>query len=104
MVCSGDGTARTLASTDGPVLLEGSSSLNGRLVCTGGLEDLVCGTVGGDTADFGGGGGGIVGAKVFDDVVFDEGGGSPTIDGEVGVSVGFVGSGVGDGALREELV
>lgn len=102
MVLGGDGTASTLAGTNGPVLLEGSSSLHGRLVYTGGLEDLVGGTVGGDAADFGGGGGGIVGTEVLDDVVFNEGVGGPTVDGEVGVSVGFVGSAVGDGSMGRD--
>jgi len=90
----------SLAGTHGPVLLEGRSTKDRRLVGAGGLEDVIGGAVAGDTADLLGGARGVIGAEVFDNVVFDERVGGPAVDGKVGVSVWFVGTGVVDVTSR----
>lgn len=53
-------------------------------------EDVVGTTVSGDGAQSGGTGRGIVGAKVLNNVVFDQWVPSPTINGEVAVAVGVI--------------
>lgn len=52
----------------------------------------------------GGGGGGVVGSEIFNDVVFDERVGGPSIDGKVGVSDGGIGSGEVNVAMVNGLV
>lgn len=93
-----DGSAGSLLLTDRPVLLEGLGALDGWLVVTGGLVEIVDGAADGDGTLAGSAGGGVVGAKVLDDVVLDEWVLGPAVDGEVRVAVGVVGSGVGDSA------
>jgi hypothetical protein len=79
-----------------PVLREGLRAVDaGRIGACRGV-DVVGAAVGGDGALEGAPGGGVVGAEVLDDVVFDEGGAGPAVDGEVGVAGGGVGAGVGD--------
>jgi hypothetical protein len=97
VVANGDRTLRTEVIKDGPVLLEGGRALNGWGVGTGGLQDTVGGAIGVDGADFGRGAAGVVGTVVLNNVVLDQGVGGPTVDGEVGVTVGGVGAGEGDG-------
>lgn len=95
-----DGAASALVDTDRPVLVEGAGTLNGRLVDTLGPVDVVDRAVGGDAAELGGAGRGIIGAEVLNDVVFDERALGPAVDGKVRVAVGAVGTAIVDGAER----
>ena len=87
---------RLLGVADRPVLLKGRGSLDGGLVGTGGLEDIIRSTIDGDGALLGGGAGWVVAAVALDDVVLDERVGGPAVEGNVAVSVGLVGTSVGD--------
>lgn len=100
MIRSRNSPTRPLARADGPILLKGRRTLNRRLVRACGFEDGVGSTVGGDAAFGGGAAGGVVGAVIFDDVVFDEGACGPAVDGEVAVSVGAVGAREVDGSIK----
>ena len=92
-----DGTANTLALTNGPVLLEGLGAVDGRCVSTGGLEDVVGGSISGHCAFLGGSARGVVRAKRLDDVVLNQRAASPAIDGKIAIAVGCEGTGVRDG-------
>lgn len=81
-----------LGVADGPELLECLGAVDRGLVHARGLEDVVGGAVAGHRTFLGGGRGGIVGAVGLDDVVFNERTASPSINGEVAVSVGCVGT------------
>lgn len=97
VVVSGrDGAARAVALTDRPVLVEGCGTLNRRLVHALVEVDIVDGSIGGDGSLVGAARRGIIGAEVFDDVVFNERAGEPPVDGEVAVSVRAVGTGETD--------
>ena len=91
-----DGAAGAVVLADGPVLLKGRGAVDGGLVGAGGLEDVVDAAVDGDGALEGGGGGGVVGPEGLDNVVLNQRAAGPAVDGEVAVSVGAEGSGVGD--------
>lgn len=71
---------------------------NRRSISSRALVNIVDGAVRGDGVFECEARGWVVGSKVFHDVVFDEGGLGPAIDGEVGVAVGVVIGGEGDGA------
>jgi hypothetical protein len=64
------------------------------------LGNLVRGAVDGDGALVLRLRGRVVRAEVLDDIVLDEGVAGPAVDGKVGVTVGVVGAGVGDGAIE----
>lgn len=99
-----DGTGAALVCTDGPVLVEGLSAIDGGLVNTLGLRDLVRRAVGGHGALNGGLGRGVVGAEVLDDVVLNQRVASPAVNGEVRVAGRTVGTGVCDGAMRRQIL
>jgi len=86
VVCGGDRSAAALGAAHRPVLVEGRSPNDGWLVDALGLVDIVYRSVGGDGAFGRGAGGGVIGAKVLDDVVLDERIGRPTVDGKVTVA------------------
>lgn len=90
VVLDSDGTTNALASPNRPVLLEGSSAVNGRLVGAGGLEDVVCATVRGDGTLLLSSRRGVVRAVGLDDVVLDERVASPSVKRDVGVYIGGV--------------
>jgi hypothetical protein len=92
-------SAGALVLANRPVLLKGRGAVNRGLVGAGALGNLVRGAVDGDGALVLRLRGRVVRAEVLDDVVLDEGVAGPTVDGKVGVTVGVVGSGVGDGAI-----
>lgn len=94
------GTRAALVGADRPVLLEGLGAVDGGLVGALGLRDLVRGAVSGQGALYGRLGRGVVGAEVLDDVVLDQRVAGPAVDGEVGVAIGLVGTGVGDSAFK----
>lgn len=91
-----DRAAGALAAADGPVLLEGTGALDGGGVGAGAGVDVVDGAVDVDLSLLGGARGGVVGSKVLDDVVLDQGVAGPAVDCEVAVAVGLVGAGVLD--------
>jgi hypothetical protein len=95
-----DRTAGTLVLANRPVLLKGLCAVDGGLVGAGALRNLVRGTVGGHGALVGRLRRRVVRAEVLDDVVLDQRVAGPAVDGEVGVAVGVVLAGVGDGARR----
>ena len=66
MVGHGDGATGALLATDGPELLEGRGTLDGRGVVALGDEDVVDAAVGGDGALVLSAGGGVVGTEVLD--------------------------------------
>lgn len=80
MISSGNSSLRALILTNRPVLGEGRSTLNGRLVNPLTGIDIIGTAVAGDGSLLGCAGGGIVSAEVFDDVEFDEGICGPAVD------------------------
>lgn len=104
VVCGRDGSTGALGLADGPVLVEGRGTDDGRRVYALGLVDVVCSSVGGDGALPRGTGGRVISAEVFDDVVLDERVGGPAVDGEVTVAVGVVGTTVLDCPRTHDLV
>jgi len=86
VVAGGDGATGALALADGPVLGEGSSTLDRRSVGAGVLVDVVGGTVGVDSSNVVGAGTWVVGTVVVGDVVLNERAGGPSVDGEIGVA------------------
>lgn len=73
VVADGDGTAGALGAADGPELGEGGSPYDRGLVDALAGVDVVDGAVGSDGAEGLRAGGGVVVAKVLNDVVLDEG-------------------------------
>lgn len=80
VVRSCDGAAAALALADTPELREGSRARNGGSVgsCSG--VDIVCSAVAGHLALVGSASRRVVRAVRLDDVVLDQGRGSPTVD------------------------
>jgi len=93
VVRSGDCTAGTLILTNGPVLVEGSCSLDRRLVNASAFVDVVCRSVAGDRSLVSETARWVVGTEILEDVVFDERACRPTVDGEVAVTIRGVGTG-----------
>lgn len=87
MVLHRDGAADALDLADRPVLVKGSSTLDGRLVHTAGAIDVVGAAIGLESAELGRAGRGVVGAVGLHNVVLDEGVDSPAVEGEVYVYV-----------------
>lgn len=87
MVASGDRAGGALGLADRPVLLEGGSTSDGRLVSAGVGADSVDATITGDGSELGDTGlasaAGVVRAVRLDDVVLGLGAVDPAVDGEV---------------------
>jgi len=81
-----DGAAGAVLLADGPELLEGGGTLDGRLVGAGGLEEGVGAAVDLGGANGGGGGGRVVGAEGLNDVELDQRALGPAVEGEVPVA------------------
>lgn len=94
MIGSGDGAAGALGSADRPVLVEGRGADDGGLIHALGLVYVVCGSVGGHGTLQCSTGGRVVRSEVLYDVVLDERAGGPSVDGEVAVAIGAVGTAV----------
>lgn len=94
-----DGSANTVLLTDGPILVESSSALNGWGVDALSTVDVVCAAVGVDGSDVLGPSGGIIGTKVVADVVFDERVSGPSVQRKVRVP-----SGIEAAAVRNDSV
>ena len=88
----------SLARPHGPILLKGLGSIDGRLVVTGGLVDVVGTAVGVDGSLVGPAAAGVVRPVGFHDVVFHEGVAGPAVDGEVAVAGGREVAAVVDGS------
>jgi hypothetical protein len=86
-----------LGVTDRPKLLEGLSAIDRGLVVASGLENVVIGTVAGNRSPARGCRRRIVRAIRLNHIVLDERIASPSVDSEVAVSVGVVGTAVVDG-------
>lgn len=94
----GNGATDTLGTADGPELLKGSSTVDGWLVVTGSLENVVCAAVRVDGALLLSSRRGVVGAVGLDNVVLDERVAGPAIQRNVRVYVLRVpGTAVGHG-------
>lgn len=78
-----DGAADALLAADGPVLVKGRGTLDGRLVDAARLVDVVGSAVVVDRAEPRGARGRVVGAVRLDDVVLDEGVGGPAVERQV---------------------
>lgn len=100
VVADGDGARGTVARTDRPVLVEGLCSVDGRLVDTLGTVEVVGGAIRGGGTEEARSSAGIVVTEGFDDVVLDEGTASPSVDGEITVSIGPVVCSIGNGTSR----
>lgn len=87
-----DPSASALVATDGPELLEGLGAINGGLLVAGADENIVGSAVVIDSSLVLSTAGGVVGAKVLNDVVFDERVPRPSVDSEVAVAVVLVGT------------
>lgn len=96
VVGGGNSSANSLVLADGPVLSEGSGSLNGSSIGTGSRVDIVNGSVRGDGALVCASTAGVVVAVGLDDVVLDQGVSGPAIDGEIAVAARGEGAAVGD--------
>ena len=88
VVSSGDCSAGTLGAADGPVLVEGGSSRDGRLVHLLVSVDIVDGSIAGHGSLEGHAAAGVVFAVAFHDVVLDERASGPAVDSEVSISGG----------------
>jgi hypothetical protein len=102
VIASGDRAGRALGLADRPVLLEGGSSSDGRLVGAGVGADSVDTAIAGDGTELSdtglAGATGVVRAVRLDNVVLSLGAVDPAVDGEVRATGGLVVGGVGDGA------
>lgn len=83
----GNGAANTLGTANRPELLEGGSTVNGWLVVTGRLENVVCAAVRVDGTLLLSSRRGVVGAVSLDNVVLDERVAGPAIQRNVRVNV-----------------
>jgi cytoskeletal protein CcmA (bactofilin family) len=82
-----DSTTNTLVAANRPELLKGSSSVNGRLVVAGSLENVVCAAVRVDgTLDLSSRRR-VVGSVGLNNVVFDERVAGPSVQGDVRIDV-----------------
>lgn len=88
VVSGGNGTAGTLGSANGPVLVEGSGSRNGRLVDLLVGVDVVDRSVTGDSSLEGHAAAGVVFTVALHDVVLDKGAGGPTVHSKVRIARG----------------
>lgn len=94
-----DGARGTVLLADGPVLLEGGSTLDGRLVGAGGLEESVGAAVDLGSANSAGGGGRVVGTECLNDVELDQRALGPAVEGKVPVAAGLDVGLVSDGPV-----
>lgn len=92
-------TAAALVVADRPVLLKRLRAIDARLIVPPALSQLVRRAVAGDFAQNRGARRWVVGTEVFDYVVLHEGVAHPAVDGEVGVAVGLVCTGVANGSM-----
>jgi hypothetical protein len=98
VVLHGDASTDTLSLADRPVLLEGASTIDGRLVGTGRDIDVVVAAVGGEASLVLSTTAGVVGSEGFNHVVLDQRRAGPAIDSKVSVTLGAEASTVVDGA------
>ncbi|KAF3165224.1 hypothetical protein TWF225_003570 [Orbilia oligospora] len=94
-----DAATDSLASPDRPILLKGLGSVDGGLVVTGGLVEVVSTAVGVNGSLVGTTAAGVVSTVGFHDVVFYERVTGPAIDGQVAVSGGGEVAAVVDGSI-----
>lgn len=120
MVLEGDCTAGTFALAHREVLVESGSSLDRRCVGAGGLVDVVDTAVGSDlfvmsalnmrdasvvishSAQVSTSAAGVVGAVGLDNIILNKRSSSPTVESDQTVTTSIDGSGIVDGAARNE--
>jgi len=90
VVRSRDRAGRALVLANGPVLVEGSRTLDGRLVHAGALIDIVRRPIGVHGTLVRQTRGGVVGAEVLENVVLNEWARRPAVDREVAVTLRVV--------------
>lgn len=95
-----DGTTSPLALPDGPVLIEGGSALDGRLVDLLVLVDVVGCAITGDSSFMSHAVARVVVSVAFHDVVFNQRTSSPAVDGKIGISIRVEGARERDGPIR----
>lgn len=100
MVLEGNSSTSALALANGDVLVESGGALDGRRVGANDLVNVVRRAVRHDGALVGACRPGVVGAIRLDHVVFDQGGRSPSVEGEEAVSSGADGASVADGSIE----
>lgn len=103
VVGGGDGSAGAVGLPDGPELSKGGGSLDGGLVHALVEIDFVGSSVAGDCSLVGAARGRVIAAEALDDVVLDEGVGSPAVDGEVPVTRRIEGTAVVDCPKTRDL-
>jgi len=94
VVGGGDTTARALDLADGPELVEGRGALDGGLVYTDGVVNVIGTAIGGNGAKARGPTARVIGSEVLDDVVLDERARGPAVNGEVPIAGGVEGPAV----------
>jgi len=103
VVRRGDSAAGAVSLADRPELVESSSALDGGLIDTLGLVDVVGSSVGGDRSLQRRAATRVVAAVGLDDVVLDEGARGPAVNGEVAVTTWCEICGKGDILCRSRV-
>lgn len=101
MACGVDSSAdrssgSLLGITDRPKLLEGLDTIDTELIYSGSLENIVRRSVAGNRTSLRGGGGRVIRAVCFDDIVLNERAAGPTVDGQVAIASRLEGTRVAD--------
>jgi hypothetical protein len=98
-----DGAAGALVAADRPVLVESLSTVDGRLLVTGGHVEIVGVTVGVDSTSVLSLATGVVRAVALNDVVLDERAASPAVNAKVSVALRVEGTSVVDGSASTRV-
>lgn len=98
VVLEGNGTAGALALTNRQVLIESGGALDRRGVGANDLINVIGRAVRHDGALVGACRPGVVGAVRINDIVFDQGGSGPAVEGEKAVATGAEGARVANGS------
>ena len=101
VVGEGDGSAGTLVAADGPVLLEGGGTNDGWLVGTGGDEEIVDGSIGGNGTSVGSTRRWVVGTEVLNDIVLNQWVLGPSVNSEIRVTFVAVAALVADDSISK---
>lgn len=104
VVCRRDGTTGPLALPDGPVLIEGGSALDGRLVDLLVLVDVVGCAITGDSSFMSHAVARVVVSVAFHDVIFNQRTSSPAVDGKIGISIRVEGARERDGPIQRSII
>jgi len=103
VVANGDRSRCAVVLADGPILVKRRRPIDRRLIDSLSAIKVVGRPIGGDGTDERSARARVVGTKGLDDVVLDERVTSPSVDGEVTVSVGPVVCSIGNGTRRVQV-